>query len=85
MHGALPSSFWAHNICSSSHKNNFITKKGEITHDKISEYIYIIFVILCSKTLLWFLSELYMKREHHKINLGLIYVHCIECNDTERH
>lgn len=54
MHGALPSSLWAHKVCSSSPKNNFITKKGEITCNKISEYNNIIFVILCGKILLWF-------------------------------
>lgn len=60
MHGALPPFLWAHEVCSSSHKNNFITKKCEIC-DKISEYNNIIFIILCGKTLLWFVSKPCMK------------------------
>lgn len=85
IHGALPPFLWGHRVCSSSHKNNFITKKGEITCDKISECNDIIFAILCGKTLLWFVSKPCMKTEHCKINLGLIYVQCSECNDIEKH
>lgn len=61
MHGALPPFLWAHEVCGSSHKNNFITKKAEIICDKISEYN-IIFIILCGKTLLFFLSKPCMKK-----------------------